>query len=165
MCSIKRRDGWREILLTQESQSIVGGNVIYIHECQINPFYCSTKFARRHNGANPPKVSSLSTLSFSLSFPSHYSLALSRIFLPPFSIQFLSHNSHTGSKSLVDLFPAFNWPISLGSPARAFNRVGAELPLANLFIYLTLLLCRKSSSRIYCTCSNNIPSRDSFHTN
>lgn len=36
------------------SQSVAGANVIYIHECQINPSHCPTKFARTHNGGRQP---------------------------------------------------------------------------------------------------------------
>lgn len=104
----------------------MGANVIYIHECQINPFYCPTKFAEAYNGdhqpwhAPSPSYPSSTTyvcLSVSLSFFSSLLRFMPYLFVSHRSCSTsISQQSYTDPKSLVDLFAACNWPISLESP-------------------------------------------------
>ncbi|KYN00382.1 hypothetical protein ALC62_08874, partial [Cyphomyrmex costatus] len=105
--------------------------------CQINPFYCPTKFAEAYNGDRQPlHAPSPSYLSFHsatyiylspfFSFSFHHSRALYHISVPlarRFHSTSVSQQSYTDPKTLVDLFAACNWPISLEPP---LNR--EELP-------------------------------------
>lgn len=77
-------------------------------------------------------------------------LSLAGLVLP------LSRNSHIPTrKSLVDLFAACNWPISL-KPLDREELPNSGQPLANLFMYLTLLLCPNFNSHIHYARPNNI---------
>ncbi|KYQ57404.1 hypothetical protein ALC60_03723 [Trachymyrmex zeteki] len=70
----------------ERKDSVVGANVIYIYECQINPFHCPTKFAEAYNGDRQPLYAPSSF------YPSFHSASPCLSLVD--SIPLLSRNSH-----------------------------------------------------------------------